>query len=386
MTKTHSHIFRPLFLAAFIASLSACGGGGDSSDSGGSGGGGTQQPVGTLAGYAGQYDLRTDDGTVLRITVDQNGRVTSCGAAYTCEGTLALKPGGQGAGLTVSGSDGQGASSVRVSMEAAIDSSGRVSGSWSAQSSEGQSSGSLSGQKTPGDSGSGGTPTTTLSSFAGKYNLRADEGTTLQFTAQADGAVRSCVGATIYVCSGRLTLDPGGQGASFSISGTDGGMPVDTRVTLSGKIDLQGNVTGSYSGTSQSDGSFRGSLTGTREGGPSTAAPGSAQGCAALAGTWTSTDKGTWVFSGSKAVLTLDSINYGPRAQQITELALSSCTSSVLQYKIVRAALVNTVDPSFAYDHKPGSTNAVDWNKSYSQPYTLSGTRLTIATDSYTRR
>lgn len=386
MTKTHSQIFRPLLLAAFIASLSACGGGGDSSDSGGSGGGGTQQPIGALAGYAGQYDLRTDDGTVLRITVDQNGRVTSCGAAYTCEGTLTLKPGGQEAGLSVSGSDGQDSSSVRVSMDATIDSSGRVSGSWAAQSSEGRSSGSLSGEKTPGGSGSGGTPAATVSSFAGKYNLRADEGTTLQFTAETDGAVRSCGGEAIYVCSGRVSLESSGQGASFSITGNDGGQPVDTRVTLTGKIDLQGNVTGSYNGNSQSEGSFRGTFAGAREGGPSTAAPGSAQGCAPLAGTWASTDKGTWVFSGSKAVLTLNSINYGPRAQQITELALSSCAASVLQYKIVRAALVNTVDPSFAYDHKPGSTNAVDWNKSYSQPYTLSGTRLIIATDSYTKR
>lgn len=385
MTKTHLPIFRPLILAAFVAGLSACGGGGDSSDSGGSGG--TQQPAGTLASYAGQYDLRTDDGTVLSVTVDQNGRVTSCGAAYTCDGSLSLKPGGQGASLSVSGSDGQGSTSLRVSMDASIDSSGRVSGTWTAQSSDGRSNGTLSGQKTPGSSGAGGgSPSTTLSSFAGKYNLRADEGTTLQFTAEADGAVRSCGGEAIYVCSGRVSLESGGQGANFSISGNDGGQPVDTRVTLSGKIDLQGNVTGSYSGNSQSDGSFSGRFTGTREGGPSAAAPGSAQGCAALAGTWASTQKGTWVFSGSKAVLTLDSINYGPRAQQITELALSSCASSVLQYKIVRAALVNTVDPSFAYDHKPGSTNAVDWNKSYSQPYTLSGTRLTIATDSYTKR
>lgn len=169
------------------------------------------------------------------------------------------------------------------------------------------------------------------------------------------------------------------------MSGNDGAQPVDTRVTLNGKIDLQGNVTGSYSGTSQSEGSFRGTLSGTREGGPSTTAPGSAQGCAALEGTWTSSNVGTWVFSGSKGVLTLDSINYGRAAQQITELALSSCANSTLQYKIVRAALINTIDPSFAYDKRPGDAG-VDWSRSYSQAYTLSGSRLTIANDSYVKR
>lgn len=385
MTMNHSRVFRSLLLAALIASLSACGGGGDSNDSSGGTGGGTEQPAGTLASYAGQYDLQTEDGTVLSITVDQNGRVTSCGAAYTCEGTLALKPGGREASLTLSGSDGQGAAGLRVSLDASIDAGGGVTGTWAAQSSEGNSSGKLTGQKKPSGTGTGGGASATLASFAGQYNLRADEGVTLQFTAGNDGSIKSCVGEVVYACNGSITLDAGGQGASFTVSGNDGEQPIDTRVTLNGKIDLQGNVTGSYSGTSQSEGSFSGTLSGTREGAPSTTPPGSAQGCATLAGTWTSPQSGTWVFSGSKAVLTLDSINYGPRAQQITELALSSCASSVLQYKIVRAALINTVDPSFAYDKKPGSAG-VDWNKSYSQPYTLSGSRLTIVNDIYTKQ
>jgi len=384
MTMNHFRVFRPLLLAAFIASLSACGGGGDG-DSGGSTGGGTEQPAGTLASYAGQYDLQTEDGTVLSITVDRNGRVISCGAAYTCEGTLALKPGGREASLRVTGSDGQGSAGLRVSMEASIDSAGSVTGTWAAQSSEGNSGGQLSGQKKPGGTDTGGGTSATLASFAGNYNLRADEGTTLQFTAGSDGAIKSCVGEMVYVCTGSITLEANGQGARFTVSGNDGGQPVDTRVTLNGKIDLQGNVTGSYSAHSQSEGSFTGTLSGTREGAPSTTSPGSAQGCAALAGTWTSPQSGTWVFSGSKAVLTLDSLNYGPRAQQITELALSSCASSVLQYKIVRAALINTVDPTYAYDAKPG-TPGVDWNKNYSQPYTLNGNRLTIVNDVYTKR
>ena len=112
----------------------------------------------------------------------------------------------------------------------------------------------------------------TLASFAGKYTLRPDEGTNVQFTVGTDGSVRSCVGEAVYVCSGSVTLDSGGQGASFSVTGNDGGSPVDTTVTLSGKIDAMGNVTGTYRGSSKSEGSFSGTFTGTREGGASTKA------------------------------------------------------------------------------------------------------------------
>ena len=197
--------------------------------------------------------------------------------------------------------------------------------------------------------------------------------------------VQSCVGEVVYECSGRVTMDSTGRGANFTISGNDGEKPVDTRVSLNGKIDLQGNVTGSYTGTSVSEGSFSGTLSGTREGGQSTTAPGSAQGCSALQGTWTSPIVGTWVFTGSIGRLTVDSLNYGPRAQQITELALSSCANNTLQYKLVRAALVNAIDPTFAYDKTPGDPG-VDWNRSFSQPYTLVGNRLTIANDVYTKQ
>ena len=378
-------IFRPLLLAAAIASLSACGGGGD--DSPPSEGGGSTQPTSGLASFAGQYDLKTEDGTVLSVTVDQNGRVISCGAAYTCEGTLALKPGGREASLRISGSDGQGPTGIRVSVDASIDSAGVVKGDWAAQSSEGSSNGSLTGQKKPGGSGgstggSGGSTSATVSSFAGKYNLRADEGTTMQFTAGSDGSIKSCVGEAIYACSGSLKLDSGSQGASFTISGNDGEKPVDTTVTLTGKIDLQGNVTGSYNLSSKSEGNFKGSFSGNREGGASTTAPGTAQGCGPLAGTWTNPRLGVWVFSGSKAELTLDSTDT-PGAQQITELALSSCASGVLQYKIVRAAV--RVGSTYLYDAGPG-TPGVDWNKAYSQPYTLTGNRLTIANDVYTKQ
>lgn len=389
------HAFRPLVIAAFIAGLSACGGGGDSSDSssggGGGSGGGTQQPsTGTLASYAGQYDVQTQDGTALRITVDATGKVTSCGAAYSCQGTLALKPGGQGASLQITGNDGQTTVGLSVSIDASVTGAGAVSGTWTSRSSEGTSSGTLTGQKTPGSTGgtgggTGGGSAATLASFAGKYNLRANEGTALQFTAAADGSIRTCVGEVVYACNGSMALESGGQGARFTVSGNDGESPPDTTVTLTGKVDLQGNATGSYNGTSKTEGSFSGTFAGTREGGSSTTSPGTAQGCTALAGSWTHSVGGTWAFSGSKAVLTLNSINYGPRAQQITELALSSCASGSLQYKIVRAALINTVDPSFAYDKKPGAAG-VDWNKSYNQPYTLSGRSVTIGNYSYAKQ
>lgn len=271
MNMNLTRIFRPLLLAAFIASLGACGGGGDGNDAGG--GGGTQQPSGTLASYAGQYDLQTEDGTTLSVTVDENGSVTSCGAAYTCEGALTLKPGGREASLRLTGNDGQGASGVRVTIDASIDSAGRATGSWSAQSSAGNSSGSLSGAKTPdspgGGTGNPGVPAVTLASFAGKYNLLADGSVELQFTAGDDGTIRSCVGEVVYSCTGSVTLEPGGQGARFTLSGNDNQQPVDIRVTLNGKIDPQGNVTGSYTGRSEEVGNISGTFTGKREGGAS---------------------------------------------------------------------------------------------------------------------
>ena len=86
-------------IAAFIACLSACGGDfsdGGNGGKGGGGGAGTQQPsTGTLASYAGQYDVQTQDATALAITVELKGQTTYCGAAYSCQGTLSLKPGGR---------------------------------------------------------------------------------------------------------------------------------------------------------------------------------------------------------------------------------------------------------------------------------------------------
>ena len=306
MTKVFSRVRRGLLVVGMVASLGACGGGGgegagDASDASG-------QPSIGLASYAGAYDIHTSEGTALRITVDSNGQVTSCGAAYECKGAVTLLPGTQGGALQITGSDGQSSGGLRVIFDARIDPEGRVTGTFSAESPEGKENGALTGQKVPGspstnppnptapsnpatpttpaNPGNPGSPVTpsnpgnptapviVLSSFAGKFNLRADEGTALQFTAGADGAVKSCVGAIVYVCNGQVTLESNGQGASFTVSGTDGGKPVDTSVTLTGKIDLKGNVTGAYKGNSVSEGPFSGSFTGTKEGGLSSKALG----------------------------------------------------------------------------------------------------------------
>ncbi len=107
-----------------------------------------------------------------------------------------------------------------------------------------------------------------------------------------------------------------------------------------------------------------------------------------LAGEW-SDGQGTWTFSGHDVKLVLNSTNYGPDAQQITELELSSCDGHRLHYKITRAALRNTVDPDFAYDKNPRNApeEAARWNKVYEQPYAIiGGDSLNLGTSTYTRK
>lgn len=120
----------------------------------------------------------------------------------------------------------------------------------------------------------------------------------------------------------------------------------------------------------------------------SRAAQGGGSGCLGrLAGTWSHAVGGTWTFSGNQATLVLNSTNYGPRAQQITVLALSSCDNDTMTYKIVRAALINTVDPSFAYDKTPANApNAPNWSKVNSQGYSISGNGLRFGNYTYAKR
>ncbi len=82
------------------------------------------------------------------------------------------------------------------------------------------------------------------------------------FTVRSSGNVDTCTSGTLVVCEG--SVDNSGN---FRITGNDGETPVDTRAALQGKIDASGNVTGTYSGTSVSDGAFSGSLSGSRTSG-----------------------------------------------------------------------------------------------------------------------
>ncbi len=107
-----------------------------------------------------------------------------------------------------------------------------------------------------------------------------------------------------------------------------------------------------------------------------------------LTGSWEHPIGGTWIFAnGKKAELTVNSTNYGPAAQQITEFAVASCENNTMTYKIVRGALVNTVDPSFAYDKTQARTPAAfNWAKEYQQPYEISGRTFKFGNFTYTKQ
>lgn len=110
--------------------------------------------------------------------------------------------------------------------------------------------------------------------------------------------------------------------------------------------------------------------------------------CSALAGKWTHPVGGTWTFAGKNATMVLNSTNYGPRAQQITVLNLSSCSKGTMTYKITRAALINTVEPQYAYDKTPANApqQADKWNKVHNQAYALNGSSLQFGNYTYTKQ
>lgn len=117
------------------------------------------------------------------------------------------------------------------------------------------------------------------------------------------------------------------------------------------------------------------------------AASGSTNCVAKLAGTWVHATGGTWTFSGKQGTLVVNSGSYGPKAQQITVLSLSSCDADTMTYKIVRTALVNTADASFQYDRTPASApNLPNWVKVYTQPYAISVNGLKFGNFTYAKR
>lgn len=117
------------------------------------------------------------------------------------------------------------------------------------------------------------------------------------------------------------------------------------------------------------------------------AASGSTDCVAKLAGTWVHATGGTWTFSGKQGTLVVNSSSYGPKAQQITVLSVSSCDTDTMTYKIVRTALINTADASFQYDRTPASApNLPNWVKVYTQPYAISVNGLKFGNYTYARR
>lgn len=117
------------------------------------------------------------------------------------------------------------------------------------------------------------------------------------------------------------------------------------------------------------------------------AASGSTDCVAKLAGAWVHATGGTWTFSGKQGTLVVNSSSYGPKAQQITVLSLSSCDADTMTYKIVRTALVNTADASFQYDRTPASApNLPNWVKDYTQPYAISVNGLKFGNFIYAKR
>jgi hypothetical protein len=84
------------------------------------------------------------------------------------------------------------------------------------------------------------------------------------FNVDSNGRVISCSAGSLVVCTGNVAAN-----GNFTIQGNDGMTPVDTRATLTGNIDSGGRVTGSYSGSSASEGPVSGSLNGARAGGAS---------------------------------------------------------------------------------------------------------------------
>lgn len=106
-----------------------------------------------------------------------------------------------------------------------------------------------------------------------------------------------------------------------------------------------------------------------------------------LAGAWAHSAGGTWTFEGGQATRVVESTHYGPRAQEITVLALLMCDSDNLTYRIVRQALVNTGNPAQAFDKTPASEPGLAvWEKVYTQRYAVSGAGLRFGSHTFAKR
>ena len=106
-----------------------------------------------------------------------------------------------------------------------------------------------------------------------------------------------------------------------------------------------------------------------------------------LSGAWAHSAGGTWTFEGGQATRVVESTHYGPRAQEITGLALLMCDSDNLTYRIVRQALVNTGNPAQAFDKTPASEPGLAvWEKVYTQRYAGTGAGLRFGSHTFAKR
>ena len=117
-------------------------------------------------------------------------------------------------------------------------------------------------------------------------------------------------------------------------------------------------------------------------------APAEASACLGkLSGAWAHSAGGTWTFEGGQGTRVVESTHYGPRAQEITVLALLMCDSDNLTYRIVRQALVNTGNPAQAFDKTPASEPGLAvWEKVYTQRYAVSGAGLRFGSHTFAKR
>lgn len=272
---------RPLVLALAVMGLGACGGGGDDASPGGStgtGSAGSGSISSAVAAYAGQYDLVADNGVVVRITVDANGKVTTCGAEIRCSGTLTLD-GSQGVSLHVTANvDGD-----DVSVDATITSGGAVSGSWTAQTEDGPVNGRVNGARLPAggsntDTGStgntngpggssepgdsSGSSGKVLGDYAGSYAITGKvdgDSYTVTYAVSMSGSIGSCkLDGESFSCSGSLrVLDP--SHATFDIAGRGDGVVF----SADGTVDGSGKAAGTFRATTDGEtvsGTFAGGI------------------------------------------------------------------------------------------------------------------------------
>ena len=338
------------------------------------------QYTGTLSG--------SKNGSIELTVKDENGNivgtVTIDSTVYQATGTLTASGNSQ---IDFSGAEGQGQITGTASGSG-------FTGNWSGTvpvSAGSSAKGSYQGSVDAGTTSAAGL---SLAKFAGTYTVHAtDDPTPVSFTVDSAGKISTCNADGLKRCSGNMTFNASDNSASFTVSGDDGQSPVDTTVSVSGKVQKDGSVTGSYNFKSKTEGDGAGAITGKRDAGAPTpggtgGTGGSAMACFnSLLGTWSHPVAGTWTFDGTNhAKSVIPSTNYGSAAQQITELSVSSCANNTMTYTIVRAALVNTVDPSFAYDKTPSnSPTAFDWSKVYTQGYSISGSGLAFGNYTYTK-